>query len=180
MGRTEDPGRSSQRIRRSSRHPEALHALIGAVDLQIATDPDSIVLDSFAGSGTTAQAVLAKNHRGRRQPAASSSSSARTTPTAITAERVRRVINGHPELRTTSALREPGSGGTFSYFELGRPMQPGVAPRRLPPAAVGEARLIHLLHRDRSGVRPGRNRPGKPDSSDTPSPMMSSSYTNPT
>ncbi|MCY3862596.1 MAG: site-specific DNA-methyltransferase [bacterium] len=29
--------------------------------LQVATDPDSIVLDSFAGSGTTAHAVLAEN-----------------------------------------------------------------------------------------------------------------------
>ena len=35
----------------------------------LSTDPDSIVLDSFAGSGTTAHAVLAQNKGRRRQPA---------------------------------------------------------------------------------------------------------------
>ena len=88
--------------------------------LQIATGPDSIVLDSFAGSGTTAHAVLAQNREdgGNRrfilvecEPYADD----------LTAERVRRVINGIPDAND-DALKA-GLGGTFSYFELGRPMR---------------------------------------------------------
>ena len=88
--------------------------------LQIATDPDSIVLDSFAGSGTTAHAVLAQNREdggNRRFILVESEDYADT----ITAERVRRVIKGIPDARD-DALKD-GLGGTFSYFELGRPMR---------------------------------------------------------
>ena len=123
--------------------------------LQTATDPDSIVLDSFAGSGTTAHAVLAQNREdggNRRFILVECEDYADT----ITAERVRRVIQGVPTAKD-DALKA-GFGGTFSYFELGRPMAPGVAPRRLPPAIVGEARLLHLLHSDRTGVRPDGDR----------------------
>ena len=90
----------------------------------------------------------------------------RITPTAITAERVRRVIKGVPGARD-DALKA-GLGGTFSYFEARASHAPGVAPRRLPPAVLGEARLLHLLHRDRAGVRPSPRPTGKLDSSDAP------------
>ncbi|MDE0358718.1 MAG: site-specific DNA-methyltransferase [Gammaproteobacteria bacterium] len=88
--------------------------------LQIATDPDSIVLDSFAGSGTTAHAVLAQNREdggNRRFILVECEDYA----DSITAERVRRVIQGVPGAKD-DALKA-GLGGTFSYFELGRPMQ---------------------------------------------------------
>ena len=88
--------------------------------LQIATDPDSIILDSFAGSGTTAHAVLAQNREdggNRRFILVECEDYADT----ITAERVRRVIKGVPSARD-DALKT-GLGGTFSYFELGRPMR---------------------------------------------------------
>jgi len=88
--------------------------------LQIATDPDSIILDSFAGSGTTAHAVLTANREdggNRRFILVECEDYADT----ITAERVRRVIKGNPSAKD-SALKG-GRGGTFSYFELGRPMQ---------------------------------------------------------
>ena len=88
--------------------------------LQIATDPDSIILDSFAGSGTTAHAVLAQNHEdggNRRFILVECEDYADT----ITAERVRRVIKGVPNAKD-DALKA-GLGGTFSYFELGRPMR---------------------------------------------------------
>ena len=88
--------------------------------LQIATDPDSIILDSFAGSGTTAHAVLAQNREdgGNRRFILIECEDYADT---ITAERVRRVIKGVPNARD-DALRA-GLGGTFSYFELGRPMR---------------------------------------------------------
>ena len=85
--------------------------------LRIATDKDSIVLDSFAGSGTTAHAVLALNKQdggNRRFILVECEDYADT----ITAERVRRVIKGVPSAKDES-LRE-GLGGTFSYFKLGK------------------------------------------------------------
>ena len=88
--------------------------------LQIATDPDSIVLDSFAGSGTTAHAVLAQNHEdggNRRFILVECEDYA----DSLTAERVRRVINGLPTAKD-DALKA-GLGGTFSFLELGQPMR---------------------------------------------------------
>ena len=88
--------------------------------LHIATDPDSIVLDSFAGSGTTAHAVLAQNREdggNRRFILVECEDYADT----VTAERVRRIIKGVPSAKD-DALKT-GLGGTFSYFELGRPMR---------------------------------------------------------
>ena len=93
--------------------------LIGEL-LSFATDSDSIVLDSFAGSGTTAHAVLAQNREdggNRRFILVECEGYA----DSITAERVRRVIKGVPGAKD-DALKA-GLGGSFSYFELGRPMR---------------------------------------------------------
>lgn len=85
--------------------------------LRIASAPDSIILDSFAGSGTTAHAVLNMNkkdggHRKfiliEREDYADS----------ITAERVKRVINGYGEGKNSVE----GTDGDFSYYELGETM----------------------------------------------------------
>lgn len=62
--------------------------------LEIATNPDSLVLDSFAGSGTTAHAVILANKRdqgNRRFILVECENYA----DSLTAERVRRVINGY-------------------------------------------------------------------------------------
>ena len=83
-------------------------------------DPNAIVLDSFAGSGTTAHAVLAQNREdggNRRFILVECEDYAEN----ITAERVRRVIRGVSSAKD-NALKT-GLGGTFSYFELGRPMR---------------------------------------------------------
>lgn len=90
--------------------------------LQIATDKDSIVMDSFAGSGTTAHAVLAMNKQdgGNRKFVLIECEDYADT---ITAERVRRVAKGVPAAKD-EALKA-GLGGTFSYFKLGRPLQLG-------------------------------------------------------
>ncbi|MEN3262539.1 DNA methyltransferase [Sodalis endosymbiont of Spalangia cameroni] len=62
--------------------------------LQIATREDSIILDSFAGSGTTAHAVLEANQKddGKRKFILVECEDYADT---LTAERVRRVINGY-------------------------------------------------------------------------------------
>ena len=63
--------------------------------LEIATDKNSVVLDSFAGSATTGHAVLQANHKdggNRRFILVECEDYADT----LTAERVRRVIKGYP------------------------------------------------------------------------------------
>ena len=95
------------------------HTLIEQI-CRIGSDSDAIVLDSFAGSGTTAHAVLALNKEdggSRRFILVECENYADT----ITAERVRRVINGVPGARDRS-LRE-GLGGSFTYCTLGEPIE---------------------------------------------------------
>jgi len=88
--------------------------------LQIATDKDSIILDSFAGSGTTAHAVLALNREdgGSRRFVLVE---CEDYVNSITAERVRRVVKGVPKAKDPAL--KAGLGGTFSYFKLGEPMR---------------------------------------------------------
>lgn len=93
---------------------------------------DSIILDSFAGSGTTAHAVLNMNkadgvHRKfilvEMMDYADS----------ITAERVKRVIKGYGEGKNAVE----GTGGNFSFYDLGEPLFVGdclneaVAPEKI-------------------------------------------------
>jgi adenine-specific DNA-methyltransferase len=80
--------------------------------LQIATDQNSIVLDSFAGSGTTAHAVLKQNAEDggdRRFVLVEMGDYA----DSLTAERVRRVIRGEGGQPTLG----PETG--FDFIELG-------------------------------------------------------------
>ncbi len=88
--------------------------------IQIATDSDSIILDSFAGSGTTAHAVLNMNKAdgGRRKFILIEMMD---YAESITAERIKRVINGYGSGKQTV----PGTGGDFSYYELGEPLMTG-------------------------------------------------------
>ena len=82
--------------------------------LQIATNKNALILDSFAGSGTTAHAVLKLNAQdggNRRFILCEMMDYAET----ITAERVRRVINGYGE--GTKAVA--GTGGGFDYYTVG-------------------------------------------------------------
>ena len=84
--------------------------------LEIATDKDSIVLDSFAGSGTAAHAVLDLNKEDggtRRFVLVECEDYA----DKITAERIRRVIKGVKGAKNDKL--KDGLDGEFSYFELG-------------------------------------------------------------
>ena len=88
--------------------------------LELLRSKDAIVLDSFAGSGTTAHAVLALNKEdgGNRKFILIECEDYADT---ITAERVRRVINGVPNI-SDDLLRE-GLGGSFIYGTLGKPFE---------------------------------------------------------
>lgn len=85
--------------------------------LRLAAGKDAIVLDSFAGSGTTAHAVLKLNKEdngSRRFILVEMERYAET----VTAERVRRAMKGYGDgVRAVAGL---GSG--FDFYELGQPI----------------------------------------------------------
>jgi adenine-specific DNA-methyltransferase len=82
--------------------------------IKASTEEDDIILDSFAGSGTTAHAVLElnKEHGSNRKFILIEMED---YSNEITAERIRKVIKGVPKSKNFKI----GTGGTFSYFELG-------------------------------------------------------------
>ena len=92
------------------------HRLIEFV-LKVAGTQDALILDSFAGSGTTAHAVLNMNKAdgGHRKFILVEMGDYADT---ITAERVKRVIHGYGEGKNAV----DGTGGSFSYYELGEPL----------------------------------------------------------
>ena len=89
---------------------------IGLIErvITISNDPDAVILDSFAGSGTTAHAVLNMNKAdgGNRKFILIEMMDYADT---ITAERVKRVIDGYGDGKQAVE----GTGGSFSYYELG-------------------------------------------------------------
>ena len=88
--------------------------------LQIATAGDDIILDSFAGSGTTAHAVLNMNKAdgGHRKFILVEMMD---YADSITAERVKRVIRGYGEGKNAVEA----TGGNFSFYDLGEPLLHG-------------------------------------------------------
>jgi adenine-specific DNA-methyltransferase len=93
--------------------------------LRIATKPDDLVLDFFAGSGTTAHAVMKLNAEdgGKRRFILVSSTEATTTEPDknicrdVCAERLRRVIQGYGNKKGEQI---EGLGGSFSYLRTRR------------------------------------------------------------
>lgn len=83
---------------------------------------NGIVLDSFAGTGTTAHAVLNlnKKDKGNRKfiliqiDETNKKGEFTNIAETITAERVKRVINGYNSTE--------GTGGSFDFYELGQPL----------------------------------------------------------
>lgn len=103
---------------------------------------NALILDSFAGSGTTAHATLALNSSDggtRRFILVECEDYADT----ITAERVRRIIQGVPEAKDQQ-LRD-GLGGSFTYCTLGEPLDLETMLRgdSLPPYAELAAYLLY-------------------------------------
>ena len=88
--------------------------------LKVAGSEDALILDSFAGSGTTAHAVLNMNKAdgGHRKFILVEMMD---YADSITAERVKRVIRGYGEGKTCVE----GTGGNFSFYDLGEPLLHG-------------------------------------------------------
>ncbi len=88
--------------------------------IEIASDQESIILDSFAGSGTTAHAVLNMNKKdgGNRKFILIEMED---YADSITAERVKRVIDGYGEGKKAVE----GTGGGFTFYELGEKLMNG-------------------------------------------------------
>jgi len=87
--------------------------------ISVTCKKDDTILDSFAGSGTTAHAVLDLNKEdgGNRKFILVEMEN---YADKITAERVGRVIKGVKGAKDENLQK--GLGGTFSYFELGKPI----------------------------------------------------------
>ena len=89
--------------------------------LQIATNPGDLILDSFAGSGTTGHAVLKLNRampdKEPRQFIMVEMESA--IAREVTVERIRRVAEGYKD---DNDQHVKGLGGGFRFCELGDPL----------------------------------------------------------
>jgi adenine-specific DNA-methyltransferase len=94
------------------KNPEVLQEWIGAI-----TQNDDIILDSFAGSGTTAQAVLQlnKTENTSRKFILIELEDYADKKTAL---RVKKIINGYGN----GNKKTEGTGGSFDYYELGQPL----------------------------------------------------------
>ncbi|MCP5536965.1 MAG: site-specific DNA-methyltransferase [Akkermansiaceae bacterium] len=83
--------------------------------LQIATDKDSIILDSFAGSGTTGHAVLKQNAEDGGNRKFILVEMEENIAQTITAERVKRVAQGYKDAK---GKKVTGLGGGFQFCHL--------------------------------------------------------------
>lgn len=114
--------------------PESAHWEYSPYDegVTVNGDENAIILDSFAGSGTTAHAVLNmnKDDGGHRKFILVEMMD---YADSITAERVKRVIKGYGEGKNAVE----GTGGNFSFYDLGEPLLVGdclneaVAPEKI-------------------------------------------------
>jgi adenine-specific DNA-methyltransferase len=89
--------------------------------ISITTNNDSIVLDSFSGSGTLAHSVLELNSEIPESNRKFILVETEDYANEITAERVRRVIKGVKSSKNEKIKK--GLGGTFSYFQLGETIE---------------------------------------------------------
>lgn len=91
--------------------------------LELASDKDSLILDSFAGSGTTGHAVLEMNKEDGGNRRFILVELETEIAQGITAERLQRVIQGYTWSDQRGNERyEKGIGGGFRYCTLGSPL----------------------------------------------------------
>jgi len=118
VGTTEEGSRVLKDVMGEKAFPYPKPPSLIKVLLAQATREDDIVLDFFAGSGTTGHVVMELNEEdgGRRRFIMCSSTEAsakekdKNLCRDVCAERIRRVIEGYAD--------KPGLGGSFAYLEL--------------------------------------------------------------
>jgi len=87
------------------------------------TNKDDIILDSFAGSGTTAEAVLRLNHEDSGHRRFVLVEMENGIAENITAERLRRLIQGYSYRKGDGKeVKVEGLGGGFKFLELDNPL----------------------------------------------------------
>ncbi|GGD13104.1 site-specific DNA-methyltransferase [Aquisalinus flavus] len=89
--------------------------------LKMSTKPGDIVLDSFAGSGTTGHAVLELNQQDGGKRRFILIEMDKNIASDVTAERLRRVIDGYNKGGDNEKPLE-GQGGGFRFCSLGVPL----------------------------------------------------------
>lgn len=113
--------------------------------MRISTSSNDIILDSFAGSGTTAHAVLALNKEdgGSRKFILVEREDYADT---ITAERVRRIIKGVPNHAKNDSYNSVGTGGSFTYCTMGEPIDINkmLAGKTLPDYSTLASHLLYM------------------------------------
>lgn len=87
--------------------------------LQISTDENSLILDSFAGSGTTGHAVMALNKTDGGKRRFILVEMDQNIARKVTAERLKRVANGY---KNAKGEQVEGLGSGFSFATLGEPL----------------------------------------------------------
>ena len=87
--------------------------------LKIATHKNSLLLDSFAGSGTTAHAVLKQNSQDGGNRRFILVEVDENIATKVTSERVRRVARGY---ENSKGEQVEGIGGSFQFCKLDKPL----------------------------------------------------------
>ncbi|MBW7841188.1 MAG: site-specific DNA-methyltransferase [Ignavibacteriales bacterium] len=97
---------------------ELIKYLIGLV-----TEEDSIILDSFSGSGTTGHSVLELNKEDGGNRKFILVELEEDIAKNVTAERIKRVINGYEVKKQNGTVEKvEGLGGGFRYCKLGEPL----------------------------------------------------------
>jgi site-specific DNA-methyltransferase (adenine-specific)/adenine-specific DNA-methyltransferase len=88
--------------------------------IQIATDKNSIVMDSFAGSGTTGQAVLVQNNEDGGNRKCILVEIEKDICEKVTTRRIKSVIDGYVKKGPNGKKEEiPGLGSGFQFCSLG-------------------------------------------------------------
>jgi site-specific DNA-methyltransferase (adenine-specific)/adenine-specific DNA-methyltransferase len=90
--------------------------------LEVATDKDSLVLDSFAGSGTTGHAVLGLNKSDGGNRRFILVEMDKTVCQNVAAQRLTRAVEGYERISGEKAHKIEPLGGGFRFCELGRPL----------------------------------------------------------
>lgn len=144
VGTTEEGSRVLKEIMGNKAFPYPKPLSLINVLLAQASKPDDIILDFFAGSGTTAQAVLQLNQedQGNRQFILISNSETSPNDTEnknlcrdVCAVRVKRVIEGYN-------YREP-TGGDFAYCRMDK-IRPADVTQDLHPALIWNSLCLKI------------------------------------
>jgi len=90
--------------------------------LRIATKPRDLVLDSFAGSGTTGHAILQMNRENSANQRFILVEMEKDVCRNVTAQRLKRVIEGYERTNGEKAVKVEGLGGGFRYCRLDKPL----------------------------------------------------------